>query len=131
MCVMKNKLFLLFAMLFLALTFSVRNLSAQTAEKMPVMPKTQTGNIDYQNASAVFVGEVVSSANGAVKFNVRKNWKGKNSKEIKISAAREGENCVNFEIGKTYLVYLSERKAVTCSKTKEVEAMAAQPKTDN
>lgn len=128
---MKHKFYLLFAMMFLMLAFSAPDISAQTVEKTQMMTKAQTGNIDFQNASAIFVGEVVSSANGATKFNVRKTWKGKNSKEMKVSAAKEGENCVNFEAGKTYLVYLTERKAVNCSKTREVEAMAAQPKAEN
>lgn len=129
---MKHKFYLLFSIMFLTLAFAAPNTSAQTAESNQTMTKAQTGNIDFQNASAIFVGEVISTANGSTKFNVRKTWKGKNSKEMKVSAAKEGENCVNFEAGKTYLVYLTERKAVNCAKSKEVEAMAsAQPKTDN
>ena len=76
-------------------------------------PRDQTANEDFQKATAVFTGRVLSVQRKdnfvTVKIAVQKYWKGKVSNEIKITTAKDSAACgFNFEVGKDYLVYATE-----------------------
>lgn len=141
-----KKYLILTATLFLAVFINVNAVSAQDTDKTQDAGKPQTtqpaqsGNADFQKATAVFAGEVLqvnrkeNDPNATIKFAVKKTWKGKNSNEIKVSTTKDSGECVNFEVGKTYLVYTGEmngKTAINCSKTTLTEAVAATPPKTN
>jgi hypothetical protein len=80
----------------------------------------------FNGAAAVFAGEAVEVAKVEdgflVKFKVEKSWKGKFSREIKITTNADSAMCgYTFEVGKKYIVYAdgsADKLAVyLCSRT--------------
>ncbi len=81
----------------------------------------------FNNSTAIFSGEVISITlkseyEVTVKIKVEKSWKGKFSKEVTITTAKENSMCGYwFEIGKKYLVYANGPKdfllVTNCSRT--------------
>lgn len=86
--------------------------------------------IAYQNAKAVFVGEVLDVAkDGDVKtftFKIERYWKGATDEEIKIHVQETMRYQAWFEVGEQYLVYArgdeDDEKLweVRCSRTKSL-----------
>lgn len=141
-----KKYFLFTATLFLAFFINLNTASAQDTDKIQDSGKqkteqtAQTGSDDFQKATAVFAGEVLqvnrkeNDPNATIKFAVQKTWKGKSSKEVKVSTSKDSGECVNFEVGKSYLVYTGEvngKTVVNCSKTTLTGATAATPTKEN
>lgn len=119
-----NKYLLAFAFLFLLF-------GASESFACSCAPPSQTTNDDFQKASAVFVGRVLSvqrkdnSDMVTVKLAVQKYWKGKISNEVKVTTAKDSAACgVNFEVGKDYLVYATDNNGKLstglCSRTSPV-----------
>lgn len=116
-----NKYLLAFAFLFLLF-------GAKETFACSCAPPSQTTNDDFQKASAVFVGKVLSvkrkdkAENATVKFAVQKYWKGKLSNTVKVTTASNSAACgVNFEVGKDYRIYATETEGklstTSCSAT--------------
>ncbi len=93
--------------------------------------ESQTKQIQdaFAGSDAIFSGEVVEIKESPtnkydfiVRFKVAKFWKGKSSREMTITTARDSAMCgYNFEIGKIYLVYASGKSenfsTTNCSRT--------------
>lgn len=118
----------LLTLVFLLLLFGARETYACSC-----VPPSQTTNEDFQKAAAVFTGRVLDvqrkddSNTVTIKIAVQKYWKGKISKEVKITTAKDSAMCgFNFEVGKDYLVYASETdgklSTTICSRTAQVRA---------
>lgn len=81
----------------------------------------------YSGSEAIFAGEVLEVKESgeytlAVKFKVKKTWKGSAVQEITIKTAENSAMCgYNFEVGKQYLVYANgnanELSTTDCSRT--------------
>src|SRR5688572_10871 len=81
----------------------------------------------FNDSTAIFSGEVISITptseyEVAVKIKVEKSWKGKFSKEVTITTAKDSAMCgYRFEADKKYLVYAYGAKAdlstTNCSRT--------------
>jgi Tissue inhibitor of metalloproteinase len=118
----------LLAFAFLFLLFGAKETFACSCA-----PPSQTTNDDFQKATTVFTGKVLSvqRKEGAptvtVKLAVQRYWKGKVSNEIKITTASNSAACgFNFEVGKDYLVYATDNNGKLstglCSRTAAIGA---------
>lgn len=121
-----NKYLMAFAFLFLLF-------GAKETFACSCVPRDQATNNDFQKATAVFTGRVLSvqrkenAENVTVKLTIQKYWKGKVSNEIKIVTASNSAACgFNFEVGKDYLVYATETNGKlstnNCSRTAQIGA---------
>lgn len=82
----------------------------------------------YNESKAVFVGEITGVVeDGDMKtftFKVRKSWKGKANREIKVSVRETARYQAWFEVGEKYLVYArggdenEKLWEIRCSRTK-------------
>jgi hypothetical protein len=90
-------------------------------------PLKQQVKDSYQGSSAVFAGEVLEITSKdewsvSVRIKVEKSWKGKFSKEITITTAKDSAMCgYGFVTGQKYLIYTSGEKndprVNNCSRT--------------
>lgn len=121
---MKKILFVSVLMSFLFLISAEKSFACSClVSDKPI--KTQVKEA-FNGAAAVFAGEAVEVTKVEdgflVKFKVEKSWKGKFSREIKITTNADSAMCgYNFEVGKKYLVYAdgsTDKLAVyLCSRT--------------
>lgn len=122
---MKKYLLLIFA----AMVVTFASVENALACSCLASQESETRQIEgaFNGSEAIFAGEVVEvkgagDNNLAVKFKVKKIWKGSAVKEITINTAENSAMCgYNFEVGKQYLVYANAAgdkfSTTDCSRT--------------
>lgn len=117
---MKNFLRIFVLFLVLPLSFSVPKAQACSC----IIPGTPQEELEA--SSAVFAGKVLSKTGAGygyrVTFEVSEAWKGVEYSEVDVETGFGGGDCgVNFEIGKSYLVYADASEGVlsanSCGRT--------------